>query len=203
MAAVTALNKAGAGQRVDGVKLGYDVIEQHMRQAAAAGPRSRSAKAGKIANHQRNEIQDTVARLFRALSELMPLMGELVNSRTAAGLAQNLLFNNPLVQAPNQVPHGDAAARVTIEVSSVRPASVTIELHPEAERRALATAGLHDPRAGKPALSGIVFSPAKGRKKAYLRIRVPDSQPAGVYSGVLRDRSTGEPRGVLTVRLAR
>jgi hypothetical protein len=192
-----------ASHSVDGIKLGYEVIEQHIRHAATVRQRRRPHKSTKPIGHRQSEIQDTIARVFRSLSELMPLMAELVNSPAAAGVAQNLLFNNPLVQTSNHASSGDAAGRVTIELSSPRPATVTIELHAEAEHRGLAITGLHDRRGRKLALDAITFTPAKGRRRACLRLRLPDGLAPGVYSGVLLDRSTSEPRGVLTVRLAR
>ncbi len=193
---------------------GYEVIERHIRQGAAEsatrgqsqtatiGQGRRAAKLTKKA-HTQNELQGTITRVFRSLSELMPLIVDLVNSPGAAGLAQNLFFNNPLAQPPNHNRSHDAAARVDIELSSPRPATVSIELHPDAERRALAIANLHDLRGRTLALDAIAFTPAKGRKRARLRVRVPDGQPPGIFSGVLLDRSTSEPRGVLTVRVSR
>jgi len=194
LAGVVANVGARADHRVDGVRLGYEVIERHMQRAGK--PRKKIAPS-------RSEIQDTIAQVFRSLSELMPLMANLVNSPAAAGLVQNLLFNNPLAQPPNHNRSRDAAARVDIELSSPRPVTVTIELHEEAERRALAIAGLHDRHGRKLTLAAIAFASAKGRKRACLRIRLPDGQRPGIYSGVLLDRSTSEPRGVLTVRVAR
>jgi hypothetical protein len=34
-----------------------------------------------------------------------------------------------------------------------------------------------------------------------LRIDVPDTQPAGTYTGVVVDSASNEPRGVVSVRL--
>jgi hypothetical protein len=201
MNAAVAAGGTSADRRVDGVRLGYDVIEEHMRQAAAVSLRARKPKPARTRDHRPEEIQDTIARLFRSMSELIPLIGDLVNSRAAVGLAQSLL-TNPLLRTPDGIA-SEVTSRVVIEVSSSRPASVNIELHPAAERLALATTGLHDHTDRKPALSGIDFTPAKSRSKARLRICVPDDQPVGIYSGVLYDRSTGEPHGVLSVRLVR
>lgn len=203
LATASATGNASTSHAVDGLKLGYEVIERHLRQAATVGKRRRAAKSSTGGEHRQSEIQETIARLFRSLSELMPLMGELVNSPGAVGLAQNLLLNNPLVKPPNPASSRDAAARVAIELSSPRPATVTVDLHAQAERRTLAIAALHDLRGRRLAVDAIGFTPAKGRQHARLRVRLPDGQPAGVYSGVLLDRSTSEPRGVLTIRLAR
>jgi hypothetical protein len=194
LAGVAAKPRAQADHGVDGVKLGYEVIERHMRRAA---------KPRKMIADTQSEIQNTIAQLFRSLAELMPLMANLVNSPGAAAIAQNLLFNNPLRQPVNNNGSHDTAARVDVELSSPRPATVAIELHAEAERRALTIAGLHDRRGHKLTLAAIAFAPAKGRKGARLRIRIPDGQRPGIYSGVLLDRSTSEPHGILTVRVAR
>jgi hypothetical protein len=34
-----------------------------------------------------------------------------------------------------------------------------------------------------------------------LRVRVPDDQPPGVYNGIILDRSTGRPRGTVSLVL--
>ena len=54
---------------------------------------------------------------------------------------------------------------------------------------------------GKPPLTDVAFERAPHGDLVRLRIRVPDTQPVGIYAGAVVDRDTGEPCGTVSVRL--
>ena len=91
---------------------------------------------------------------------------------------------------------------VSIEVVSLRPVQVSVELRPNSEFQSLVALGLSsvDPR--KPMLKDVSLGPDEVVGRVKLRLRIPESQPPGTYSGVIVNRETGETRGTLSIRIA-
>ena len=77
---------------------------------------------------------------------------------------------------------------VSIEVVSVRPVQVSIELQPNSEAQSLVSLGLNAVDSSKPALRDISLVPDEVPGRIKLRLRIPESQPAGIYSGVIVNR---------------
>jgi hypothetical protein len=94
-----------------------------------------------------------------------------------------------------------AAAAISVEIASAKPIRVSLDVGHGADRLSLMTHGLRAVEPDKPALSDINFKAADKHGRATLQIRVPDSQPSGLYSGVVVERESGEVRGTLVVRL--
>jgi hypothetical protein len=195
-------DSAGDG-RFDGIQAGYDVIETHIRRARAV-----AAQSGKERDNQRpvqrsEEIKAVVARVFRTLSDLAPVVGGLINTIGAEGFAQALSGANPLTGVSSGAKFSPAASRLVIELSSNRHAAVSCDLSAGAERRRLMTRGLEARSGQRLGAKALTFAPTSGGKPAALRIRVPDDQPSGIYCGLLLDRMSGEPQGIVTVRVTR
>jgi hypothetical protein len=51
-------------------------------------------------------------------------------------------------------------------------------------------------------LKDISLVPDEVAGRVKLRLRIPESQPSGTYSGVIVNRENGEARGTLSVRIA-
>ena len=193
-----------ANDVIDGVKLGYSVIEEHMRRAESVERQYRSKRA-KEPTSGGPDLQNTVARVFRSVADLVPLMGQIINSAGAAGFNQTVAFGSSPA-AGNHTERGgflEANSSVEIELSSPQPVKATLELRPGADRLALVTTGLYAPGIEKPVVKGIEFAKAAKGKKASLRIRVPRMSAGVICCGLLLERESGEPQGVLTVRVAK
>jgi hypothetical protein len=194
----------GAGDRAfDGVRAGYDLIETHIRRARAVAAQYGKERISKRPVQRSEEIKAAVARVFRTLSDLAPVVGGLINMIGAEGFAQALSGANPLTGVSGGANFSPAASRVVIEISSNRRAAVSCDLSAGAERRRLTTRGLEARSGQRLGRKALTFAPASGGKPAALRIRVPDNQPSGIYGGLLLDRMSGEPQGVVTVRVTR
>lgn len=202
-AAGSAAAKAGSNGAFDGVQAGYDVIEAHIRRARAVAAQYAEKRTRRSSGDSAEDLKATIAQIFRTLSDLAPVVGELVNTIGAEGFAQALSGINPFAPVSNGNGFTPAAARVVMELSSKRPIAASCDLRAGAERLRLMTRGLEARSGQRIAPTALTFAPAQGRKSAALRIRLPDAQSSGIYCGMLFDQQTGEPQGIVTVRVAR
>lgn len=194
-----------------GVKLGYRVIEEYIRQ----GQRIAQQINTQAYSPERlgNDVRKLTERIFRSSADLLSLWVELVNS--IAG-NPDLLRNwsrmwQPQAESPLHAttatgasPNGGPTTRgtaVSIEILSTRPTQVMLDLQPQSAELSLMTHGLRAVDAAKPPLTDITFTPGLGGVPARVRICVPEGQPPDLYTGVVIDRATGLPRGTLSVRL--
>jgi len=195
--------RGAEGDGADGARLGYAVIEKHIRQARTIAAQYGNGRTGKKSVPRNEDVTEMLARIFRSLSDLTPLVGELFNNLGARNFTQLLGAMNPAGATANGNGLVSAGARIVIEVSSKRRATVSCELRATAERQRLMTRGLEGSSGGARVVTAVTFLPAKGIKPARLQIHIPDDQPAGVYSGLLVARVSGEPQGVVSVRVGR
>ena len=183
-----------------GVELGYRVIEEQIRQgqriAEQLNHRAYDSRA------MGGDLREVADRAWRYYADLGALWVDFLASIAGDGELVRKLFatwRRP-AEAAAAPPSSNGAVAVSVEVSSVRPARVTLDLRPHSEGLTLVCRALHDVDAGKPALTDVAFAPASGTLG--LSVRVPEGQPAGVYVGAVVDVATQEPRGTLTVRLS-
>jgi hypothetical protein len=202
-----------------GIETAYRVIDEHLqegrRAAQAQSGRDGGARAGAFATANpsgvgmaTDSIQEMVAQGIRFYSSLAPLWGSLVNSIANSAVvrdtaaAASAMSAAPLAPAPLR---RDATAMglapVIIEITSTRMTRVAVDLAAPVGAANLAIGGLHALEAGKPPLKEIALTTEPGSHRAVVRIRVPEIQPAGVYTGVIVDRESGEPRGTITLRI--
>lgn len=185
-----------------GVKLGYHVVDEYLRQGQRVAQQinNQSYSPGAIGN----DIRETVERLARYYADLGSLWGELINSLVANQDFLNSLLR-PLQPSPPPPPAGGTGTNsnvaVAIEITSSRPIQVTFDLHPHSENISLVTHGLRAVDQNKPPLTDIAFVPSPDHGPLCLRIRIPDGQPPDIYTGVIVDGKTNQPRGTLSVRV--
>ena len=94
---------------------------------------------------------------------------------------------------------GSAASDLPVQVISARRNRSSLRLLPGV-RAPFDTWALHARDRAKPPLQDVRFvkSPAGG---VALLVRVPDSQPADLYMGVITRRPAGQPAGVVSVQI--
>jgi hypothetical protein len=201
-----------------GIETAYRVIDEHLQEGrrAAQAQSGRDGGAGDEAfstaspsgvGIAADRIQEIVAQGIRFYTSLAPLWGSLVNSIANSAVARDSaaaggISAAPLAPAP--IPRTATAtspAPVIIEIASTRMTRVTVDLAPHVGMSNLAIGGLQALEAEKPPLQEIALATEPGSNRTVLRIRVPEDQPAGVYSGVIVDRESGEPRGTITLRI--
>jgi hypothetical protein len=78
--------------------------------------------------------------------------------------------------------------------------TVSIRLDSPNEAESLSCVGLYSPDPAKPPIHGIEIH-SDARRQAKVRLRVPENQAPGVYSGVILDERTEEPCGTLILRV--
>jgi hypothetical protein len=191
---------ARGGPMAEGVELAYSVIEKYMaegrRTAEELSTEPYTARAAT------DNLQNILERLLRFQAEILPLWVETLATLVKVDPSGSAFAAAPAAwPRPNGGPN-TATMPVSIEVVSRRPAQVSVEVRPNSEVKFLVALELNAVDSRKPALKDISFVPDNVRGGARLRIRIPETQPAGTYSGVIVNRESGETRGTLSIRLA-
>jgi hypothetical protein len=186
-----------------GVELGYRIVDKHIREGRSAAQRhqrtsgtSRTADSGGITETDTERI---IERTFRAISDLLPLWRELLNSIAAASFLR-MSSMSPNAGAPAHNARAEECS-VAVELTSPRPTRVTVALQRGYDRRSLVVRGLHAIDPHKPSITDVDFLPALSGERACLRIRLSENQPPGVYAGIVADKESEEPCGTLTIRI--
>ncbi|HVC43326.1 MAG TPA: hypothetical protein VND20_00800 [Candidatus Binataceae bacterium] len=194
----------------------YRVIDEHLRagqRAAedraggrAAGPSSDAAGAAWKAPATAAPIaaaglEDLIAQGMRFYSIMVPLWTDFIAAVTASGAAGD--FAGALGRAMSQAPGASdrRAAAIAIEVTSCRPAEVTLDLPAPAIAGALTIAPLRALEPDRPPLAEVALVVGATDGRTILRVRISDTHPPGLYTGLVVDRLSGEPRGTVSVRL--
>jgi hypothetical protein len=94
-----------------------------------------------------------------------------------------------------------AVTRFTVEVASRRRAQVTLDLNRTPAGFVPRVHALHAADPSIPALTAVSFEVDAVLGGPMLRVEVPDTQPPALYTGVVVDSASNEPRGSVTVRL--
>jgi hypothetical protein len=194
------LRTTASGPLAEGVELAYSVIEKYIAEGRqTAEGLSNQPYATRATN---DNLQVLVERILRFQTEMLPLWIETLTTLVKVDPARNGYAPSSDARPPsNDAPKTDTMA-VTIEVVSLRPVQVSVELRPNSEPQSLVAMGLSAVDSGKPILKDISLVPDEVAGRIKLRLRIPESQPPGTYSGVIVNRENGETRGTLSVRIA-
>ncbi len=187
------------------IERGYHVIEEQILQGQKIAEELRGRAYGM--QSAGNDASRLVERTLRFYADVGSLWFELVESmlRNPAmstsglhGAPQDTARTGPGDGAEGADSPGAGGRDLDIEVSSPLPVRVTLELN-EPATSTLAVPALRAMDPEKPPLTDVHFEPGPGRP--VLRIRVPRGQPPAIYSGVIVDAPTNQPKGTLCVRL--
>jgi len=183
--------EAASDEVGDAVRMGYSVIEEQIRQGQRAAEQITGAPFG--LGTAATSGKDIANRLMRFTTDLaalhFDLMGVLMQPSGLGGLAGN--------GAPAQ----SSGSRVSIEIESKRKNKVTLDLWAGKHTAALTVPALHSAESDKTPLTDVSFTPGTELAPANLRIVIPDSQPPGVYSGLILDAETSQASGTLSLTL--
>jgi hypothetical protein len=197
-----------------GIETAYRVIDEHLQEGRRAAQEQSHADAGlagfataapAAVGIAADSIQEIVTQGIRFYSSFAPLWVSLVKSiANSAALGDTVAAGRstaPLAPAPIPRPAATMGAPIVVEIASSRMTRITVDLAPSALVSHLAIGGLQALEPEKPPLKEISLTGDAGSNRAVVRIRVPENQPAGVYSGVIVERESGEPRGTITLRI--
>jgi hypothetical protein len=203
-----------------GVNAGYRVIEEYLRQGQDL---ARSLWPGPSSGSTKNGTLGMTERMIRSASDLAGLVSEFlqtfglpgglpspgsqpipdfgisppetpVAAPPSGGPAVAERTDRPLAQA-------DGLRTVTIDIESKRRTEVTVDLKPNAWTKKLEVHDLRSEKATAPRLTGINAIGLPDEQRVVVKIRVPDQQPAGTYSGLIVDRDANLPQGMVSVRI--
>ena len=195
------------------VDLGYRVIDEYIRQGQRAAQRINDRSFGP--DTLTNDFQEVGTRLAQYASDFAALWIELMQLATVGGAARWPVPppDSRPPATPRDTPPPPAAAavkspvnagdhaRVKIAVASAQLTEVDLDVRPEAVGRRLLIQALRPIEPGKPKLTDVTIDRPDGSEPPTLRIRVPPSQPAGVYNGLIIDEETSRPVGSLSLRV--
>lgn len=179
------------------VRMGYSVIEEQIRRGRLAAQQvagggsafggGMTADASTMIGRLLRHSTDLIALCFDMASTMTPSTGNGAATARAAGA-------NPGAESQR-------GARINIEITSARKNQVTVDLWSNASTDELAVPALHALDATKAPLTDVAFVAAGPDEPARLKVTVPDSQPADVYTGLIMNRRTKAAVGTLSVRL--
>jgi hypothetical protein len=183
------------GEVAQGVQNANRVLEEYLRAGESAARLfqrpSRNTGGG--------DSQDLVQGMVRAASDLTTFWLELF-ARSSGAPSQSAAAVNP----PSATVEPRAASdpvRVTVEVSSGRPVSVTVDLRPEARGATLCAGRLHPRESSAPPLPGVELGTSDSNRGIVVRLRVGPKPPPGTYDGVIVDEQSSLPVGTISVEV--
>jgi len=189
------------------VELVYRVIDEYIRQGQRVAERFNDRSYGP--ETVTGDIQELGARMAQYASDFFGLwldfmqvvmLGGTLRETSAAEDGARARPAAPGNGAARRTPEAPAPTRVRIEIVSLRPAEVSLDLRPEAAGRPLVAQGLRAVDPAKPKLDDVALEAGPGGE-LLVRIRVPGDAPPGTYNGVVVDAETSRPLGTLSVRV--
>jgi hypothetical protein len=165
-----------------------------------------------------DEMQQRMGTMLRYATDLAMMWMDFIGMGAPGGAAartpgagpftagSEVIAPPPPAAAPRAEPMREAAASdqatvITLEVASMRPVEVSVDLRPRSAGLALKVHDLRAPEV-EARLGGITITGLPDEDRVIVRLRVADDLPAGVYSGLILDERTSLPRGTLSVRVA-
>jgi hypothetical protein len=214
---------AGAGLEdavADGVRLGYGVIEDQIRRAQGLASRLSPGSQGLLGaglSGSQDEIRALLDQLLRTYGDLTNVWLQVLHAALGNADVLNALFgkdgakangtsaagNEGRQAAPESAPKASqSAAAVAFSVLASGPVEIDIRLFGGGFGSASPVMReLCARESGAPPLADVALIPAAGDEPARVVVRVPAEQPPGLYQGLILDRRSDAPLGVLGVRL--
>jgi hypothetical protein len=184
-----------------GVKLGYAVIDDQIRQGEKLAARLRQidGKPGAMPPIELGTLIERALNIYKDMGAL-------------ALAAVETLVRNPLIQSSATrawqgaaesavAPPSDGNTRFGFELLSNRRTQVKLDIRPQGTAFMPLVHVLHAVNPSIPPLTSVRFHLDPGTLSPALQVDVPDSQPAGTYSGVVVDSATNEPCGTVSIRI--
>ena len=184
-----------------GVKLGYSVIDDQIRQGEKLAARLRqiSGKPGAMPPAEVGTLIERALNIYKDMGALaLAAVETLVRSpliQSGVARAWQASPDNAAATTP------DGSTNFRFELSSNRRTQVKLDIRPQGRPFMPLVHTLHAVTPSVPALTAVRFHLDPATSSPVLHVDVPDSQPAGVYSGVVVDSASNEPCGTLSVRI--
>ncbi len=189
-----------------GVRMGYEVIDAQIKEGRRVAEQLSGQVSSGAGAYGSDSIRGMTDGFFRSFADLTTRWLEVMSASTGAATGAGTT-TSPSHQGGQPSQNGtesttsSSTVPVSIEVDSKRPITVTLDLRPGSQGRALGNQPLIDPDPDKKPLSDVLFEPQGDDSPLTIKIRVPESHPAGVFSGVVFEREGGQPQGTLSVAI--
>ena len=180
------------GDRVgDNVRTANHVLEEYLSAGRATA--QRFGGSGRPSGNG----PDISQGMMRAVSDSVTMWLEFMARTMGAATSPSTPPPSPLAEtapAPPQKP----GLRLAVEVDSIRPTTVSVDVRPDVRGSDLYVDRLHArARTGRP-LTGIEIDAVDGEIPR-IRLRVDPKIPAGVYDGVIVNKVSSLPAGTISV----
>lgn len=186
-----------------GVRLGYKVIEQYISQGQRVAEQiSRPFQKG-VPEAGAADVAQGVVRLYKDMADVWGnALDVMVRNPVFWSLLGSLAQSNGthLSGAMPGTLNGTGAA-FSVQITSARPTEVMLNVTPSVQPFTPLVHALHAPDPAVPPLTSIAFEKSPKTNMPVLLLKIPSRQPPGLYTGVVVDRDTNQPRGTLTVRV--
>ena len=185
----------------DAVGLGYQVIDEQIRQGRTAAERLRAGECPLDV-----PPSDTSMLIERTIELSKGLAATWLDLLSALGAAMQQGRPSQAGTSPPAStvgsPRSPSSMTITdFEVKSNREVKVSFHPHAVSAHFVPSVLSLHaaDPKITP--LSGAFITPSQDKRRPVLNIQIPDGQEPGTYSGAIVDAATKEPGGMLIVRI--
>jgi hypothetical protein len=176
-----------------GVKLGYSVLDEQMREGQRLAERLRGRAPSGGAALDVGALIERALNIYRDIGALAFAATEALARNPTLGMGRP-----PAAPADAAAPaHG---APFALEIRSSRRVGVKLDMRPEMRARSPQVGPLHALGAAAP-ITAVGFEADPESREPRLRLEIGDDQPPGVYNAVVVDAASGEPCGTLTVRI--
>lgn len=191
------------------IGMGYRIVEEYLQQsrnvAASIAPAAGSDAINSVAALQSRmarataDMFDVWFQMLNASANVQPGTGASGSSANGGGHA-NGNGHTPVHAAPaQQFAPDQERTGIEVEIQSLRPARVAVDLRPGAGRSSMLVHALRSTDETLPRISGVSVEAASSARPVLVRVAVPADQPAGIYSGMIIDEASSLPVGTLSV----
>lgn len=184
----------------DGVKLAYSVIEEEIRKQIGNGQRVAQQLNERLYGREaaNASVSDIYQRLLRFSSEFGSLYMELLDTVAKTTLFEDLLRTQTGSQSAKR--SGGEDTKLAIELVASRPVEVNLNVWSTEAKGKLLPQALRSLDASLEPLTDIHVEYEEGHP-VKLRVVVPDDQPVSVYTGLVVDSESNEPKGSISLRI--
>jgi hypothetical protein len=182
-----------------GVKLGYDIIDDQIRQGQRWAERLRH-RDGIASATPPAEIGTLIERALNVYKDMGTLALDAIETLTRSSAIRSGLSKAWRgIGTPAPTPDSPTGCRFALKLTAGRPILVTSDVRLRSTHALPIVHALHAANAALPPLTGARFEVDPSTTAPILHIEVADTQPAATYYGVVVDGATNEPCGTLSV----
>jgi hypothetical protein len=180
-----------------GVRLGYSVIEEQLREGQRLAQRLGRA-AGKATASGSDEIGPLIERALNLYKDMGALCFEAIET-----LARSPVLSAGFSRMWQAKAETEPGPDITygLELASKRRTQVTLNLRRFPGHFIPLVHTLHASDPAIPPLTGVRFKMEAASQTPILQVEIPDTQAPATYTGVVADSTTNEPCGTICLRI--